>query len=104
MAPFTAKSYEPHCRRVGGPSIKFACSVNRNYCTVEHVVLADMVCIYMVHLYVEEFFFFFRIIQLNAPGLTRDKCLRDCDYRDYNVGKLNIIEVKITNSYCILTV
>jgi len=35
MAPFTDQSYEPHCRRVGGPAIKFARSVNLNYYTVE---------------------------------------------------------------------
>lgn len=47
IAPFTAESYESHCRRVGGPSIKFACSVNLNYYTV--AALVDAVCIYMMY-------------------------------------------------------
>lgn len=44
IAPFIAESYEPHCRLVGGPSIKFACSVNLNYYTV---ALVDAVCLHL---------------------------------------------------------
>lgn len=72
IAPFTAESYEPHCRRVGGPSIKFACSVNLNYYTV---ALVDAVCIYMMYFArYPGFFLFFKCFSTRM-SLTRNKPL-----------------------------